>query len=377
MMMKIKANTLFLIGVAGTALFALSLFLVTAFSIDKPQDPVGPYPYISEDITFAGPAPNLTLAGTLTFPREDSPFPVAILISGSGPQNRNEELVGHRPFLVLADHLTKNGIAVLRYDDRGVSKSTGDFSAATTADFAADVKSAIAYLKTRAEIDEDKIGLIGHSEGGVIAPMVASSSDDVSFIVLLAGPGIELRKVLTKQQEVIPRAMGISENDIQKAMAINAKTLEMIMQSHDRETLRADLIEYAEATYDEIPGKLMPPKMSKEKVITMQANLLSSPWYKNLLIYDPAPALEKVKCPVLALNGEKDLQVSAKENLAGIQDALTRGGNTNVTVKELAGMNHLFQECETGSLAEYEKIKQTFSPIALTEISDWILKQVK
>lgn len=375
--MKIRPNTLFLIGVLGIALFALGQFLLTAFSGERPQDPGRPYSYISEDVVFKGPDVGITLAGTLTIPAEGTKFPVAILISGSGAQNRNEELAGHRPFLVLADHLTKNGIAVLRYDDRGVGKSTGDFSAATTVDFAADVKSAVDYLKTRTEINKDKIGLIGHSEGGIVAPMVASSSNEVSFIVLLAGPGIQLRKVLVKQQEVISRSMGVSENDIRKVMAINEKTLDMIIQSHDRETLRNDLIKYAEATYDEIPGKLMPPKMSKEKAITMQAYLLSSPWYKNLLTYDPAHALEKVKCPVLALNGEKDLQVSAKENLSGIRDALTRGGNTNVTIKELTGMNHLFQECETGSLTEYEKIEQTFSPLALTEISDWILRQVK
>ncbi|MBA4055026.1 MAG: alpha/beta hydrolase [Marivirga sp.] len=363
------------------ATFVLSSIGVVIFfyktPLKRPQEPSKPYPYYSEDITFQNIQANISLAGTLTLPSKQGSYPAAILISGSGAQNRDEQISGHKPFLVIADHLTKNGIAVLRFDDRGVGKSTGDFSAATTADFAADVASAVAYLKTRTDINVKKIGLIGHSEGGVVAPMVASSSGDVSFIVLLAAPGIEIKKVLMMQQELIPRAMGASESDVQKSVAISEKAFEMILTSDDRQTLKADLAKLVEENYDDVPAALRPPNMTKEQTVAMQSEVLSSPWYQNLLRYDPAPTLEAVNCPVLALNGEKDIQVTSRENLAGISDALKNGGNTNVTTKELANLNHLFQECETGSLMEYDKIEQTFSPVALKEISDWILKQMK
>jgi hypothetical protein len=227
------------------------------------------------------------------------------------------------------------------------------------------------------EVDNRKIGLIGHSEGGIIAPLVASSSEDVSFIVLLAGPGIEVRKVLLMQQELIPRAMGVPEADVQKSLAVTEQAFEMISTSNDRVTLKTALAELIDENYDDTPASLRPQNLSREQVIATQSEMLSSPWYKILLNYDPAPTLEKVTCPVLALNGEKDIQVTPKHNLDGIRDALKKGGNENVTVKELSGLNHLFQNCTTGSPAEYETIEQTFSPVALEEMSDWILKQVK
>lgn len=356
---------------------ALIIFFTYKTAINRPQEPRKPYPYHSEEVAFQNTQANITLSGTLTLPSTEGNYPAAILISGSGAQNRDEEISGHKPFLIIADHLTTNGIAVLRYDDRGVAKSTGNFRAATTVDFASDAASAVAYLKTRKEINKDKIGLIGHSEGGIVAPMVASSSEDVSFIVLLAGPGIEIKKVLMMQQELIPRAFGLSEADVQKSVALNEKAFQMILTSHDRQTLKADLAKLMEETYDDTPPILRPQKLTKEQAVARQSDLLSSPWYKDLLNYDPAPTLEKVTCPVLALNGEKDIQVTPKENLAGINDALKKGGNTNVTVKELPNLNHLFQNCKTGSLAEYGTIEQTFSPVALNEMSDWILKQVR
>lgn len=375
--MRMKRTTLIIITSLVVSTIILVLYFIYQPSIKRPQEPLKPYPYLSEEVTFQNTQASITLAGTLTLPSAEGNYPAVILISGSGAQNRDEEISGHRPFLIIADHLTKNGIAVLRYDDRGIGKSTGDFRAATTVDFAADVASAVAYLKTRKEINKDKIGLIGHSEGGIVAPMVASSSEDVSFIVLLAAPGIEIKKVLMMQQELIPRALGASESDVQKSIAISEKAFQMISTTDDRQTLKADLAKLIEENYDNIPAKLRPPKMTKEQIVAMQSDMLSSPWYQNLLNYDPAPTLEKVTCPVLALNGEKDIQVTPKENLTGISDALKKGGNINVTIKELPNLNHLFQECETGSLMEYETIEQTFSPVALRETSDWILKKVK
>jgi uncharacterized protein len=371
-----KRKEIIIIAALVVSSIILVVFITYEPNIKRPQEPQKPYPYYTEDVTFQNISARVDLAGTLTLPTTESPYPVVILISGSGAQNRNEEISGHKPFLIIADHLTRNGIAVLRYDDRGVGKSTGNFGEATTVDFATDVASAVAYLKTRKEINKYNIGLIGHSEGGIVAPMVASSSEDVAFIVLLASPGIELRKVLMKQQELIPRAMGASEAEIQKSIEINEKAFEMISTSDDRNALKASLAKLIEENYDVIPAKLRPPNMTKEQVMTMQSESLSSPWFQNLLNYNPVPTLGKVTCPVLALNGEKDIQVTPKENLTGISDALINGGNTNVTVKELAGLNHLFQNCETGSLTEYGTIEETFSPLALKIISEWILNQV-
>jgi uncharacterized protein len=368
-----------IIGISlGVSVIVLVVFLTYKASINRPQEPSKPYPYYTEEVTFNNNQAHVTLVGTLTLPSAAGNYPAVILISGSGAQNRDEETSGHKPFLIIADHLTKHGIAVLRYDDRGVGKSTGNFKTATTADFASDVASAVEFLKTRKEIDKDEIGLIGHSEGGMIAPMVASNSKDVSFIVLLAGPGIEIRKVLLMQQGLIAKADGVSESDIEKyILPIHNEAYRIISESNDSRTLKADLVKLIGQSYEDTPSDLLSSDMSKEEVISTQSDKWSSEWFRNFLKYDPASILERVTCPLLALNGEKDLQVTPKENLSGINDALKKGGNSSVTVKELPNLNHLFQNCKTGSPAEYAKIEETFSPDALKEISDWILKQVR
>ncbi|KAA6438697.1 lysophospholipase [Dyadobacter flavalbus] len=351
------------------------------FWLDKPQkrsqEPQEPYPYHSENVTFENTTAKITLAGTLTLPSKKGNFPVVILISGSGPQNRDEEILGHKPFLVISDYLTRKGIAVLRFDDRGCGKSTGNFMIATSEDFATDVSSAIDYLKTRKEINKEKIGLAGHSEGGIIAPMIASKSEDVRFMVLLAAPAIPLRKMMLIQSELIARAFGVPENEIVTLKTINSDIYEMISVSEGTATLKADLTRYAaNEKVKNVPVQLLPPGTSREQYIAAQISMLSSQWAQYLFRYDPATALEKVKCPVLALNGAKDLQVTSKDNLPAIRNALIKGGNEKVTVKEFPRLNHLFQECETGSPAEYKVIEQTFSPEALSEMSDWILKKV-
>ena len=345
--------------------------------IKRPQEPIKPYSYYSEDVNFQNTKANITLAGTLTLPKKEGVFPVVILISGSGPQNRDEELVGHKPFLIISDYLTKNGIAVLRYDDRGVGQSKGDFKTATSADFATDVESAITYLKTRKEINKKKIGLVGHSEGGLIAPMVASKSKDVSFIVLLAGTGIPGDKLLVLQQELIARANGASEEDIKKSVQANAKLFEIVVKSTDNQKLKADLTSKISELMANDTTAEIPNGMTKEQFITLQVNQISSPWMEYFMKYNPAPTLEKVKCPVLAVNGAKDLQVPPKENLNAIKNALAKGGNKNVTIMEFPDLNHLFQESKTGSPNEYETIEQTFSPTALVEIKKWIEQQTK
>lgn len=345
--------------------------------LERPQEPIKPYSYYAEDITFENKKAGIRLAGTLTLPQKEGVFPVVILISGSGPQNRDEELLGHKPFLVLADYLTKNGIAVLRYDDRGIASSKGDFKTATTADFATDVEASIAYLKTRKEINKKKIGLIGHSEGGIIAPMVANKSTDVAFIVLLAGTGIQGDKLLLLQQKLIGKVSGVSYEDLLKSELTNRKVFDIVNQSNSLEQLKTDLTNYLKQTLKEDPKAEKPEGMSDDDLVKLQVNQIANPWMHYFIKYDPASTLEKVKCPVLALNGEKDLQVPPKENLEAIKKALAKGGNKKVTTKELPNLNHLFQECKTGSPNEYATIEQTFSPTALTEILKWIQVQTK
>jgi uncharacterized protein len=349
---------------------------VPKVAVVRPQEPTKPYPYYAEDVTFENKKANITLAGTLTLPKKEGNYPVVVLISGSGPQNRNEELLGHKPFLVLADYLTRKGIGVLRFDDRGTAASKGDFKTATSEDFATDVEAAISYLLTRKDVNAQKIGLIGHSEGGIIAPMVAAKSKDVSFIVLLAGTGIKGDELLMLQSGLIAKAAGESAEEIQKAQVINKGAFDIVNKSKDTEGLKKDLTHYMEQQIKEHP-EVKPKEIADADFINMQVRQLASPWMQFFIKYNPAIVLESVKCPVLAINGEKDLQVPSKINLDAIKNSLEKGKNKQVTTKELPNLNHLFQECTTGSPDEYAKIEQTFSPIALEEIANWLLKQVK
>ncbi len=337
--------------------------------IKRPQEPQKPYSYYSEEVAFENKADKNVLAGTLTLPKKEGHFPAVILISGSGPENRDEEIFGHKPFLVLADYLTKKGIAVLRFDDRGVAKSTGDFKTATTIDFVRDVQAGIDYLKNRKEIDKSKIGLIGHSEGGTIAPIVAGNSKDVDFIILLAGTGIRGDKLMLLQKEKLERQMGVPENEIQKGQEIFKGAYEIVLASSaNDDNLKNKINNYFKLKFGN--------KMNADQINAV-TDQITNPWMFYFLKFDPASALKKVKCPVLAINGNKDLQVDADVNLNAIKKELTNGGNTKTTTKVLPNLNHLFQECQTGLPAEYGTIEQTFSPIALEEISKWILVQVK
>jgi len=332
----------------------------------RPQNPVKPYPYKEEEITFPNGKAKISLAGTLTLPTGKAPFPAAILISGSGPNDRDESIVGHRPFLVLADHLTRKGIAVLRYDKRGIGKSTGDFANATTEDFAADAEAALAYLQTRKEIDAKRIGLIGHSEGGLIAPMVAARSNGVAWIVLLAGPGLNGEETLLLQSELMLKTAGVDDDQIAKTRAFNKQTYALVRQEKDSAALQAKLTDLVQSSS---MSAMLPPA-----ALQSQLQLVASPWFRFFLDYDPVPVLQKTACPLLALAGEKDLQVPPKENLPKIQKALQDAGNKDFETKELPGLNHLFQHAPTGSVAEYGSIEETFAPEALSALSDWLLK---
>jgi len=331
--------------------------------VPHPQEPKKPYPYRSEDVSYENKsAPGVTLAATLTLPHGKGPFPAVLLITGSGPQDRDEALLGHRPFLVLSDYLTRHGIAVLRADDRGVAKSTGNFATATTADFATDAEAGIAYLKTRPEINIHKIGLIGHSEGAVIAPMVTAHNHDVAFIVMMAGTGVPGDAVLAEQAKLILEAKGVPAEKAARQGQIQLEVLELAKEEKDPAVLEKKLHEKLGA---EVP----------EAQIGAAIQTINTPWMRYFITYDPAMALSKVTCPVLVLNGEKDLQVSPQQNLPVIRKALEAAGNKHFEIVELPGLNHLFQTAKTGSPAEYSQIEETIAPVALDKIASWILKQ--
>jgi fermentation-respiration switch protein FrsA (DUF1100 family) len=330
--------------------------------LKRPQVPKKPYPYREEEVTYANRTQNVTLAATFTIPQGKGPFPAVLLITGSGPQDRDESLLGHKPFLILSDYLTRHGIAVLRADDRGTGKSTGVFSGATTADFSTDTEAGVAYLKTRPEVDPHKIGLIGHSEGGVIAPMVAARNKDVAFIVMMAGTGVTGDQILPAQAEAIAVASGTNPDEAAKNAAKEKEMLTLVETEKDQSVLEKEL---KEKMAGDVP----------DAQIGMQILQITSPWFRYFLTYDPASALRKVTCPVLAINGSLDKQVLPDQNLPAIRKALDEAGNKRVEIDELPGLNHLFQTAKTGAPTEYAEIEETMSPVALEKITSWILKQ--
>jgi hypothetical protein len=329
----------------------------------RPQNPVKPYPYREEEVTYANKAGGNTLAATLTVPPGKGPFPAVLLIVGSGPHDRDESLMGHKPFLVLADYLTRKGIVVLRADKRGVGKSTGDNETATTADYATDAEAGVAYLKTRSEVDPHKIGLVGHSEGGVIAPMAAVADPDVAFIVMMAGSGVEGDQILVEQGRLIAEAGGMSKEKAEENAVKQREVLALVETEKDSAILDKELREKLAA--DGLP----------EAQIGATIKIATAPWFRYFLTYDPAVTLRKVTCPVLVINGSLDLQVPPAQNLPAIRKALQDGGNKHFEVDELPGLNHLFQTAKTGAPSEYGEIEETMSPVALDKMGGWILKQ--
>jgi uncharacterized protein len=338
----------------------------------RPQEPSKPFPYREEEVTFRNKKAGITLAGTLSLPSTRGPYPAAILVTGSGPQDRNEEIFGHKPFLVISDYLVRQGIAVLRYDDRGVGKSGGKFAQATTRDFGEDATAALDFLRSKKEINKIKIGVIGHSEGGIIAPLVASQRKDIAFVVMLAGTGVTGEQVIVEQLGLLLRAAGVEQEVVKKRQEFQRNLIAVVISNVDSVTKASRLRSIILAAAD--TGKSANPQAQEMAVKTQIAQIMS-PWFRYFLIYDPQPALRKVKCPVLLLNGEKDVQVSPKQNLPAIVSALREGGNTDVTVHEIPGLNHLFQLAKTGGPDEYGKIEETMSPEVLKIIGDWILEK--
>lgn len=320
--------------------------------ISKSQDPKKPYPYEEVEVTFDGAAGN-KLAGTLTVPKDRKGVPAVLLLNGSGPQNRDSAIFGHKPFLVIADHLTRKGIAVLRLDDRGVGGSSA-VAGSTTHDFAKDALAAVAFLQKVPAVNAAQIGLIGHSEGGLIAPIAASQSKDIAFVVLLAAPGVPGEEVMYEQAAAIMRASGSDDAKIAANRELQSKIFALVKSDLDDGAVREKVRDIAGAN---------------------QAAMAGNPWFRTFVTLDPRLYLKKITCPVLALNGELDLQVLPKQNLPEIEKALKEGGNKDFKTATLPKLNHLMQTATSGSVAEYAKSEETFAPLALHTISDWILEK--
>ena len=341
--------------------------------VRRPQNPQKPYPYLEEEVIFDNKPAGIQLAGTLTRPKTGGPFSAVILLTGSGPHDRDENIFNHKPFWVLADHLTRLGMAVLRFDDRGIGRSGGDFSKATTLDFCSDALAAMVFLKSRPEIAATRIGLLGHSEGGLVASMAAADHKEIAFVILLAGPGQSGEEILLSQIADLARQAGATEQAIIEKQGLQKKLLSILKTESDDRKAMARLEETLLAAGD---------RMSEEEkqalhgpMLEQQLKTMVSPWYRNFITCDPRPYMKKITCPTLALIGEKDLQVPARLNLPEIEKAFKSGGNQRITVRQLAGLNHLFQTSATGDPAEYAKIEETISPTALNVISDWMVVQ--
>jgi len=331
----------------------------------RPQTPQPPFPYAAEDVAFDNPVEkDVHLAGTLTLPQGKGPYPAAILITGSGQQDRDETVLGHKPFWVIADSLSRRGIAVLRVDDRGTGKSTGNVAQATSADFATDANAAFAYLRTRKDINPKAIGFIGHSEGGMIGPIAMSTNKDVAFLVMMAGPGTNNVQLMLSQRRLIGASMGLSEAEMDRAAPVYAALFKAIGSGATFEEGQAAAL--AVLTPEAMTAVGAPPSTNPKLVLAQMA----TPWFRYFFQYDPAPNLRMIKVPVLAINGSLDIQVPSKENLPAIRAALK--GNKDATIVELPGLNHFFQTAKTGAAGEYAEIEETVAPVALDTMANWI-----
>ncbi len=322
----------------------------------RPQTPKPPFPYAIEEVTYPSKEAGVTMGCTLTIPAGAGPHPAVALISGSGAQDRDETIMNHKPFLVLADHLSRRGIAVLRCDDRGVGKSTGDRSKATSADFSNDAEGGLDYLAKRKEIDSKRIGFIGHSEGGLIAPMIAVRRPETAFIVLMAGSGVDGEQILYEQGQAVLKAQGASEERLAVQKQLQVKMFGIIRAEPDPGTAATKLKEV----------------LGSAPAVEQSIRNVNSPWFRYFLTYNPQPVLAKVKCPVLALDGSLDTQVVAAQNLPAIEAALKQGGNRDFEIALLPGLNHLMQTAKTGGVGEYSQIEETMAPAALDKMASWL-----
>jgi pimeloyl-ACP methyl ester carboxylesterase len=344
---------------------SLPLVLIRVTEISRPhrpQTPTPPFPYDVLDVAFVNPFGPAKLAGSLTIPKEPRPCPAVLLISGGGAQDRDNTILGHRPFLVMADHLTRRGIAVLRVDDRGVGDSTGDRSGATSADYADDALAGVALLKSLAEIDPRRIGLVGHSEGGIIATLAAAQSRDVAFVVLLAAPGLPGERYFDQYDESLGRSLGLPAETIERTRELHHRIYAVLKAEPDRDRAERRI----RALFDRFH-----PDMPEER-LQVSLDRYLRPWFRFMLSHDPADTLARLTCPVLALFGEKDVQVPPEGNADAVRRALAAGGNADSRVEVLPDLNHFFQTATTGAPSEYGEIEQTIEPSVLDLIATWI-----
>ena len=343
----------------------------SAAVLKRPQMPVKPYPYLEEEIVFTNDNDGIEISGTLTIPEGEGVFPAVILISGSGAQDRDESAFGHKPFLVIADYLTRNGISVLRYDDRGAGKSKGDHLKATTEISSEDVISALRFLQSRKEIAGTKIGLIGHSEGSIIAAIAAGKNPDIAYIVLLGAPGLGIEENLYLQNTLIRRADGMNEDIIEQYNNIQRNIFSIIKEEPDDSVA----FEKLRAAYTLNRYQLLSNEQKSSIDETIKSRL--TPYFRDIIKCEPAEFLKKVQCPVLALSGEYDLQAPPRQNLPEIERALKSGNNNNYKLIELPEINHMMQTSRKGTISEYSEIEETVSPEVLNCISEWILTQIE
>ncbi len=359
------------IWMQGGRAFALSFEPIeTMPSMARPQQPKGPFDYGIQEVIFHNPVDSVALSGTFTYPEDVDLYPAVILISGSGPQNRNSTIFNHDLFWVLADFLSEQGIAVLRYDDRGVGRSRGNHQLATSETFKDDVRGAVHYLRNR---NIKHVGLIGHSEGGMIAPMVANE-ELIDFIVSLAGPGIDITELMTIQNEIAIRESGFSKAAAKDYIQFIQETYRLIDVKTPKEALYAPVMEHIHAYYDacdSLTQQLLAP--SKEAFYLQLAGAYFQDWFRYFINHKPSVFLEQIACPFLALNGTNDVQVTAKENLAAIDLHLSKSKSPSYEIHALENVNHLFQQSVTGNVSEYATIEESFNPQVLTLIADWIL----
>jgi hypothetical protein len=361
-------------GITGT--FTLVRAVAEAAADEVEAEPL---PYDAEEVTFHNA--DITLAGTLTLPRTGAPHPAVVMITGSGPQNRDEELFGFKLFQIIADHLTRNGVAVLRYDDRGVGGSTGSVSQATSEDFAADVIAAVDLLKNRNDIHPARIGLMGHSEGGIVAPIAASQSDDIAFMVLMAGTSVTGAEIIFEQSALIARTAGASETDIERQSALQRRVFAVVRAGEGWDELSAALRSEIEAGLAAMPDSqrsaISDVDAYVEAQVQGQITASRTPWFQFFIDYDPAATLRAVDTPVLALFGELDLQVTPGQNRGPMEEALRAGNHPDYTIRVLPNANHLFITANTGSPAEYGSLPKEFVPEFLPMVTDWILERIR
>ncbi|MEO8607852.1 MAG: alpha/beta fold hydrolase [Chloroflexota bacterium] len=359
-----------------------SVFLaaVNAFVPQAEATPEADLPYTAEDVSI--PNGDVTLAGTLTLPDGDGPFPVVVLVTGSGPQDRDESLApltGLKPFAVIADYLTREGLAVLRYDDRGVGKSTGDYAKADLNDFESDASAAIDFLLTRDDIDHDQIGLLGHSEGGIIAAKLGATNTHLAFIVAMAGTAVKGTDLLLVQNHDIILANGGSQEMADITNEYMTKMMDAVA-NNDLDTFKTLTHDFAIKQIKALPQSQQDAVGDLEayanKVVDQQVAGYFNDWFRSLLAYDPSVDWAKTTIPVLAVFGGKDTQVSAKENAPAMEAALKASGNTDYQIVTIPTANHLFQDAKTGGTAEYPTLPDKFVDAFLPTIGDWILKHV-